>query len=221
MRKISRTSLRLRVYERLKALIVTNRLSPGQEMGIDLLAGQLSVSQTPVREALAMLEMEGLVVMGQHKTPRVTDVSTRDVHDVYEMRILLEGWAAEKSADLVADSDLDRAEEMLAEVEKEAHEDRLSSHLDADIAVHQVIIRPIRNELFQRLYGLVGDRSIRIRSLAEAHSAQQIVTITKEHREIVDALRSHRPTSARERVVHHLQRAMARTLSALSEMKSG
>lgn len=216
--RIPRISLRVQVYDQLRQLILSNQLSPGVDLTIDSLAEQLSISHTPIREALGMLELDGLIVMGPHKTPRVSDIHPQDVRDVYEMRIVLEGWAAEQVVAFVSEKDLAEADRILSQVEREARQKRLTSHVDADVALHMAIVRPIKNPLFQRLYQIAGDRSVRIRSLVEARSSQETSTILKEHRSILAALRKRNPQQARARVEHHLRRAMERTLATLSAM---
>ncbi|HSN94148.1 MAG TPA: glutamate racemase, partial [Anaerolineaceae bacterium] len=91
--KLKVDSLQQRVYDRLKTNILTNKYAPGMAMNIDQLAGDLGVSQTPVREALAMLKHDGLVVTDYYKTPIVSMIEEDDVSEVYEVRKMLEGYA--------------------------------------------------------------------------------------------------------------------------------
>lgn len=68
--KLKITSLQQIVYERIKRLILTNHYKPGQSLIIDQLTEDLGISHTPVREALAMLKLDGLVTTGYHRTPQ-------------------------------------------------------------------------------------------------------------------------------------------------------
>src|SRR5437016_3092720 len=87
------------VYEAIKGLIVDQHIAPEARVNIDLLARQLSVSPTPVREALARLESDGLVtkepLRGYSTTP-LLDASS--FADLYDMRLLLEPYAARLTA---------------------------------------------------------------------------------------------------------------------------
>lgn len=87
------------VYESVKALIMDHVLAPGGRVTIDALARQLGVSPTPVREALARLESEGLVrkrpLAGYTTTPLLTRA---EFEDLFEMRMLLEPAAARRAA---------------------------------------------------------------------------------------------------------------------------
>ena len=88
--KLKVYSLQKRVYQRLKTNILTNKYPPGTQMNIDQLASELGVSQTPVREALAMLKHDGLVVTDYYKTPIVSIIEEDTVRELYEIRKLLE-----------------------------------------------------------------------------------------------------------------------------------
>jgi DNA-binding GntR family transcriptional regulator len=101
-------------YEGLKELILDQRVAPGEHLNIDALAAQMGVSQTPIREALARLEAEGLVV----KMPRrgrylVAPMLDGDAFDhLYEVRLLLEPRAAALTVSRLDDgvlAGLDRA----------------------------------------------------------------------------------------------------------------
>jgi DNA-binding GntR family transcriptional regulator len=220
VQKIQRGPLREQVRKQIKQLILTNRLRPGQSIIIDRLASELGVSHTPVREALAMLEHDGLVSTRPYGTPQVTEITSDDVRDAWEMRLLLEGWAVRKAALRLSGDDLDRMEESLARARQDALSSIYDTHLASDIAMHDMIMQTADNRLFHRLAQLVGDQSIRIRSLVEAiASVEEVLTIIDEHCAILEVLRARDQKLAHERLVAHLQAGMERTLVALGRMK--
>jgi DNA-binding GntR family transcriptional regulator len=102
------------VYETIKGLIMDHAVAPGDRVTIDALARQLGVSPTPVREALARLESDGLVrkrpLAGYTTTPLLTRA---EFDELFEMRLLLEPAAARRAAGAglaTADTDLLREE---------------------------------------------------------------------------------------------------------------
>src|SRR5512146_1012456 len=99
-------SLQQRVYDQIKKMILTNRLKPGQDINIDQLASEMGISHTPVREALAMLKLDGLVSTGYHKTPKVTDIDEIDVKEIYDVRIILEGCAIQQVTNKLTNEDI-------------------------------------------------------------------------------------------------------------------
>jgi DNA-binding GntR family transcriptional regulator len=89
----------------LRAIIRGGELAPGERLDLEALGKRLNMSATPIREALRILEAEGLVVSEPHHGIRVADFSTDDASALYDLRALLESFATE----LVA-ADLDSAD---------------------------------------------------------------------------------------------------------------
>src|SRR3954471_205570 len=114
MPRLKRSTLGDDVYDTLRAAVMEHTLAPGDRVNIDALARELEVSPTPVREALARLESEGLVRKRPLAGYTVSPLLTRDeFHDMFDMRLLLEcsaaRWAAERAtpqqrAELVAEA---------------------------------------------------------------------------------------------------------------------
>lgn len=88
----------LTAYHRLRTWIVEGQLRPGERIVETRVADVLALSRTPVREALRMLQSEGLVRVQPHRGATVRSLSTGDIADLYELRARLESMAAEFAA---------------------------------------------------------------------------------------------------------------------------
>lgn len=87
------------IHEMIKAMIFSHEIAPGQRVNIDALAVRLEVSQTPIREALARLESEGLIAKEPLKGFSATPLLTlKEFDDLFQFRLLIEPWAAEQAA---------------------------------------------------------------------------------------------------------------------------
>ena len=84
--------------ELIREAIVDGRLHPGQRLKEEELARELGISRTPVREALLMLQAEGLVDAAPNRGATVRSHSAEDLDDLYQLRALLEGHAARRAA---------------------------------------------------------------------------------------------------------------------------
>ena len=89
---------RLRAYEQIRQAIVEGRYHAGQRLVEKNLGEEFEVSRTPVREALRMLESEGLVVSLPNKGSVVRPLSAQDIYDIYDLRVRLESLAGERAA---------------------------------------------------------------------------------------------------------------------------
>ncbi len=208
-------SLRTQVYEKIKELILINRLAPGQAIAIDQLADEMGVSHTPIREALAMLELDGLVNNLHHRTPTVTPIYSSDVREVYEMRRILECWAARKAARAFDTAQVSAAEKVLDGIRTGTKKSNYDAQIDADIKFHGLIAEAAGSALFLRAYELISNQSVRIRSLVKSQSAMYIDTIVMEHSSILEAIKGGEQDQAEERMLRHLNSAEARTVKAL------
>jgi DNA-binding GntR family transcriptional regulator len=94
------------VYEQLKAAIVELRIPPGAPLREAEIAQGLSVSKTPVREALGRLEQDGLVTLNSFRSAAVTDYTARDLQEIYELREIIEVAAARAAAESMSEKGL-------------------------------------------------------------------------------------------------------------------
>ncbi|MGQ9598909.1 MAG: GntR family transcriptional regulator [Anaerolineae bacterium] len=220
LRKIRKGPLREQVRDQIKNLILTNYLRPGQPIVIDRLASELGVSHTPVREALAMLEHEGLVETRPYGTPQVAEIDASHVYNVWEMRLLLEGWAVKRSVLRLPEEAFDELEQFLESARREARQSRYEAHVQSDIAMHNLILQATDNSLFERMARLVSDQSIRVRWLVETiATVEEVLEIIDEHLALLDALRARDPELAHQRLTLHLKAGLERQLNALERMK--
>lgn len=109
------TPLRTQVREELRERIVTGALAPGTRLIERDLADQLGVSRVPVREALRMLEAEGMVHTVPRKGVVVNSLSRRDVEELFDVREALEVMSCRRAAERSTDEGLHDLEELLAE----------------------------------------------------------------------------------------------------------
>jgi DNA-binding GntR family transcriptional regulator len=92
------TSLRTQVYESLREALTAGRFHPGQKLSFRFVADALGVSLTPVREALRRLVAEGAFEMQPHRSVRVPPMTRAKVLELRDIRMAVEGLAAEKAA---------------------------------------------------------------------------------------------------------------------------
>lgn len=102
-------------YERIKQAIVEGRYPPGDRLVEQRLADDFDLSRTPVREAIRMLEAEGLVTTERHRGAIVRSLSAAEIYDLYDLRSRLESYAAELAAERRSPEDLAAMGEALAD----------------------------------------------------------------------------------------------------------
>ena len=187
-------------------------------MNIDQLANDLGVSQTPVREALAMLKHDGLVVTDYYKTPNVSMIDEDDVSEVYEIRKLLEGYAIEKVGLSLTEEDFSALSAVLRIPEDITDADELQELLaQADVQFHGYLSSKVDNSTYYRIFQSVDDMSLRIRTLVLAQTTRNVRILNDEHLAILEALEKKDIKKALKALNKHLNNACERTLKAINQ----
>lgn len=212
-----------KAYEAIKDLILSNQLLPGASVTINSMARSLGISPTPVREAFAKLTTEGFLEGAPHKRVRVAGLTENDIKNVYGVRRFLEPEAAYLAAQRVSlDAGLkDQVKDIRKRAQKiciEKNRVNKTDYLNIDYQLHAALTSAI-DPFFRDVLDYVGIRSLRIRTFAEAvtksKSDELILTVTREHLEIVQAILDERAEEAKQSVYKHLKNGEARTLQAV------
>ena len=114
---IAYKSLTYRVYERLRRDILEGKLRPGARIKQEDLTKRLGVSRTLVREAMQRLETEGLIRVMRRGSAIVAEIPRREIEEIFELRALLEGYAAEKAAESLDDKALSKLRRLIGELD--------------------------------------------------------------------------------------------------------
>lgn len=202
------TGARHGVYTVLREAIVSGRFAPGRKLSENELAGELGVSRTPVREALAILRDERLVAIRPQLGTFVTLISDAAVADAAFVREALECAAIRRTAEQVGDSglaqlhgNLQRQEQAVAEVDATAFD-----RLDDDF--HRLLCELSGRGLVWELSRRANSHLARVRrlSLPEPGYLGEMVT---EHQAIVTALEGSDADGAEAALRHHLSMVLS------------
>ncbi|GAA1865171.1 GntR family transcriptional regulator [Asanoa iriomotensis] len=210
MQPARRITLTDDVYAAVQALIMDHEVQPGARINIDALARRLAVSPTPVREALARLESDGLVsktpLVGYTATPLLTRAQ---FEELVEMRLILEPTAAAKAAGAGLDAGELAGLRADADLPGPEGADAIAAFTAQDARFHHT------------LAGLSGNRMLHdavVRLRAHLHlfrlhfPAAHYGVSAREHHRIVDAVTSGDPDAAAAAMRDHLTAARDRHL---------
>jgi len=173
-------------YHEIRRRVVEGRLRPGERLVEQRLAEELDLSRTPVREALRMLQSEGLVQFEANRGARVRSLSIGEIGDLYELRGRLEGMAAELAAERATGDQLERLN--AAEVGFAAAVERAR---DRDIEAIRAISQ--QNDVFH------------LTVLESAHHDRltQSLIRTVDHTLVFQAFRHYHPSTMARSVLFH------------------
>lgn len=195
-------------YISIRNAIQTGELHPGQRIGPRELADDLGISYTPVREALTLLENEGLVTREPNKGTYVRSIGRTQIHQIYSLRLLLEPMAAAQAA-------LNTNRRLIAKLEGLMHAYKSSAdHTEVTFRnqdFHFAIYSAAEN---QPLFGLIKQLwtglPLQAISLRDGDQESQ-----KEHYEILEAISSGNADDAQSGMHAHINRGYQRLVHSL------
>jgi DNA-binding GntR family transcriptional regulator len=197
------------VAELLRQRIFSRELEPGSWIDELKLADEYGISRTPLREALKVLAAEGLVTMKVRRGAYVTEVSDKDLADVYHLLSLLESDAAGVVAERASDAELAELEALQAELEAAAAPGKVNRQDFFAI-----------NERFHMRLLAIADNRWRDQMVADLRKVMKlnrhnsllksgrITESLKEHRAIMAALKGRDPAVAKARMQQHFSNGL-------------
>lgn len=192
-----------RVMGALRSAILSGELRPGDRLIELRIAERLGTSQTPVREAFAALEREGLVSKQRHQGTFVTELSPRELNEVLTLRAELEGYCASLCSRRLggdAFAELERQIERMAEAEGAGDYEAV---LEADMAFHGILYEGSGHALLAE--ALDGLRQRLMLALAVGNAAYARGRgIAESHAPLLDALASGDPVAAASAAREHV-----------------
>lgn len=194
-------------YDWIKNVIESGGFEMGQPLSENYLAKKIGVSRTPIREALRRLEQDDYVKIIPHKGAFVSRVSFEDVKEIYDIRKLLEPFAALSAATRVPDKEIDEIEAEWNNLKKEASisEDKidLSRVADMDFAFHSTIIKYASNK---RIGAIMSAYYAQIRrfQLLSAQYLSNINETVRQHVELLDSLKKRDPKEFSDLIYIHI-----------------
>ena len=209
------------VYDAVLGLLMDQVIEPGSRASIDGIARQLNVSPTPVREALARLESEGLVVKKALKGYTAAPLLDSDgLRQLFEMRRLLEPYATRNAAGELDAETLQELSDLCDAMHRSGQaaqtgDDRFKDYKDfanQDAEFHRLIAEHSGN-------ALLADAINRLRSHMHQYRIyfqHGVVDETSgEHEAVLEALRAGKPAAAEKAMLDHITKSYARISASL------
>jgi len=180
-------ALQEKVYRRLKERIINCEMLPGAVISEDLLAGDFGTSRTPIREALLRLQRENLVVIFPRQGTFVSQISLKDIYEVYQIRQIIEPRVARLVCRSLDPEVLEKFRSSFKDVGDD--DGSFLEWCKVDREFHNYILERSNNRHLVQLYGTIMDQSQRMRVLA-GRLPMRMAETNREHLELVDALLS-------------------------------
>jgi DNA-binding GntR family transcriptional regulator len=202
-----------RVYDEIRNKIISGDLPPGARLRERDLAEELGVSRVPIREALPYLEADGFITSRSHRGAIVTELTLRDVQELFEVRLGVEVYASRLAAQRVADgADPAAVRAAMTRAERALTGGDAGLIAESNAELHETIVALAGNSLLTAMMRSVFGRD---RWIFRMTSDRDPVVACAEHRELCAAICSGDAEFTAATAYAHIERGRRPTLETL------
>jgi len=199
-------------YDLILSSLQEGSLRAGDRVREEEIAEQLTLSRTPVREALRRLEADGIVEHRARSGAIIRELSHTEVVELYEMRVVLDRTAATLAAQHGAEAEFDRLHDLNQEIAQERSNSARAAAINHQF--HQGLYRAGRNRFLLESARSLNNSLLLLgpTTLTDEHRVEVVV---EQHQRIIDALRSRDAEAAGVAAERHLQTSLRARIEIL------
>lgn len=211
MKKRKSSALRFKAYKAVKDKLINLEIKPGEKIFENELAKSLSVSRTPVREALLMLEREKLVTCSSSFGFFVKRLTPKDIEEYFGIRRVIEDYVISLVVERITDAEISDLTNIINRAKKTIREGNIREIIRCETEFHNILYKAAKSEvLLETVKGLV-DKFQLLRSLM-ANIPGGAIDSAKEHKAILDVIKKKDAKRAKRLMRVHLERAQKKVI---------
>jgi DNA-binding GntR family transcriptional regulator len=196
-------SISTQVYTKMKKEIIEGTLQPGERLIVLEIAGNFQISQAPVREALERLKQEGLIIGKPNKGSVVSNITSKEIKDIFVLREIIEGFAVRESMPLLTDADYEYLEDIVSEMDNAVKQNDTLKILELDMSFHGFIYKRCNNDAILELWDHMKTKVMRFMAIANRkHSTKNLV---EGHLTLINALKAGNVVEAEHKFITHMK----------------
>lgn len=191
--------------------ILAGRMSPDARLTEMMIAERLGISRTPVREAVRRLIIEGFLTRDRREGLRVTTLNPDEVQQIFNIRRMLEGYAARRAAEFITPgeaAELTRLAEVMAAHSAPRSDADFITLSHANTAFHRLVLQAARSPRVAALVSLAVNLGLVLRTY-RLYSERDLIRQSRHHHDIAEAIAAREPDWAEAAMAAHLQAAAA------------
>ncbi|QQK76244.1 GntR family transcriptional regulator [Salicibibacter cibarius] len=204
MNNLKKTSLKHQIAGEIRKAIFMGQLSPGEKVTETKISEDLEVSRGPIREAMQLLVMEGLLISTAYKETKVSHITTEEVTELLvPMRVNIETFALKNTLPLWEQKDFDKFERIVEQMRRAAI---FNDHLlfsDLDMQFHELIISSSNMSNVESLWDGIFNR-IRLLFSYQKEQSLDLQKHTEDHRFVLDAFKTRDVDEAIQSLKKHI-----------------
>ncbi|MFC1862653.1 GntR family transcriptional regulator [Thermodesulfobacteriota bacterium] len=178
---------RQRAYQKIKEMILFLELKPGHRIVESEISGRLKIGRTPVREALLMLENQKLVVSGNKRGFFVRNLSSKEMNEYFQIRILMEEFAIPLIVGKITSSEIRDLKKNIERATEAIKNNRSRDIIRYETQFHEILYRATKSEVFVDTISFLVDKFQWLRAIGMS-ADQDVKESLNDHIRILDAI---------------------------------
>ncbi|QAY65958.1 GntR family transcriptional regulator [Paenibacillus protaetiae] len=195
-------SINQHIYLTLKQEILAGELGPGTRLIVLELASRFHASQAPVREALERLKQEGLIVGVPNKGSVVSNITAKEIRDIFALREIIEGFAVRTSMPLLTERDYAALENIIEQMDDANKRKDTLLILELDMQFHGFFYQKCDNQAILELWNHMKSKVMRFMAISNRHYTTD--SLAEWHQVLVAALRAGDEKAAEAAFIEHM-----------------
>lgn len=208
------------VFHTLREAILRGDLKPGERLMELQLAAKLGVSRTPIREAIRMLEQEGLAVTIPRKGAEVAKMTLKDMEDVLEIREVLDELAVKLACDRISAEQLERLRIVKKDFELNTKSKDVKKIAESDVLFHDIIYEATDNPKLVSMLSNLREQVYRYR-VEYLKDAGSYPVLIKEHEAIFQCLEARDSVKAAQAMHEHVKNQAVAVKAVIEQQEIG
>jgi len=204
---LERTTTPEGVYRVLRAAILDGTVPPGGQLRERDIADDLGISRSPLREALTRLEEEGLVVKIPFRGAFVVEVSADDIAEIASVRLLVEPYVGELSAEALRGAERPRLTEAIEELRRAANDNDIPASIEAHLQFHRLFYDLSGHGVLRGLWN-GWESKLRLYLAVDHRTYSDIRVIAEEHEKLAEVALKGDADAIRQELARHFRSAL-------------
>lgn len=190
------------VYTALKKEILAGDLQPGARLLVLEIAKKFNISQAPVREALERLKSAGFITGIPNKGSVVSNITSKEIRDIFELREIIEGFAVRKSMEHLSEEDFLYLEDIIHKMDLAHEQNDILNILELDMEFHGFFYRRCDNHMILELWNRMRIKVMRFMAISNRHYSTD--ELADWHLRLIEVLRSGDTLLAEQTFIEHM-----------------
>ena len=218
--RVERQRLHDVVVEHLRSFITEGVLPPGKKLNERELCETLGISRTPLREALKVLAVEGLIEISPNRGASVSRMSELEIRETFELISGIEAFAGELACERITQQELDEIKSLHYAMVVSKNQNDLPGYYQRNRAIHDLINLAARNSELRQVYLSLNRRIHALRYLSN-HQTPKWDRALRDHEDMIEALEARDGKKLSEILRHHLLDKRDAIMLMVREIDSG